>query len=65
MHDGRFETLQEVLKWYGSDKFQNPHFDSRFERIRLIEEEQLDLVEFLKACSGDLPVVARNRLPEM
>ena len=64
MHDGRFRTLEEVLKYYGTDKFQNPHLDSRFERIRLTDPEQEDLVEFLKACTGRLPRVTRDRLPE-
>ncbi|MEQ9410987.1 MAG: cytochrome c peroxidase [Fuerstiella sp.] len=63
MHDGRFQTLEEVLKWYGTDKFENPHLDSRFERIRLTGAEQKDLVEFLKACTGKLPRVERGRLP--
>ncbi len=64
MHDGRFRTLEEVLNWYGTDKFENPHLDSRFERIRLTDSEQQDLVEFLKTCTGPLPRVERGRLPE-
>lgn len=63
MHDGRFKTLKEVLKYYGTEKFKNPHLDSRFEKLRLTDAEQADLVEFIKACNGRLPRVERGRLP--
>ncbi|MFK7817334.1 MAG: cytochrome-c peroxidase [Planctomycetaceae bacterium] len=63
MHDGRFKTLEDVLRYYGSEKFKNPHLDARFEKLRLTPAEQAELVAFIKACAGPLPRVERGRLP--
>ena len=64
MHDGRFDTLEQVLEFYSTSEFENPHLDSRFDRIRLTDREQKDLIEFLKSLTGKLPKVNRGRLPK-
>ncbi|WP_258541129.1 cytochrome-c peroxidase [Parvicella tangerina] len=49
MHDGRFQTLREVLNFYTSEvPLENDHLDHRLQRpISLTDHEKTDLVAFL------------------
>lgn len=67
MHDGSHATLEDVVAWYdkgglGGEK--NPHLSDKIKKLSLTDEEKKDLVEFMKACTGELPKVATGRLPE-
>jgi cytochrome c peroxidase len=67
MHDGSLATLEEVVEWYAQEGFANRNLDYRYKRIEggeLTEQDRQDLVEFIKACSGPLPLVEIGRLPE-
>ena len=51
MHDGRFQTLEQVLAHYTSDKSGKPLADHRVRNIRFSEQERSDLIAFLKTLS--------------
>ena len=55
MHDGRFETLDEVVEHYnrGGDGTENQ--DARIKPLRLSAQEKVDLKSFLTALRGELP----------
>jgi cytochrome c peroxidase len=64
MHDGSQKTLEEVVEWYAKGGHPNPHLSSKIKKLDLSEQDKKDLVEFMKACTGDLPRVERGRLPK-
>ena len=43
MHDGRFETLEEVVEYYSSGVIANPYLDVEMQRSNLSLEETLEL----------------------
>jgi cytochrome c peroxidase len=58
-HTGEFKTLEEVVRHYNkgggeAGSFAGPK-DPRLKPLDLTEEEQADLVEFLKHLTGELP----------
>lgn len=53
MHNGTFETLFEVVAFYNQGGGEDEYKDSRIVPLNLTFEEQQELVEFLKALSGD------------
>lgn len=66
MHDGSVATLADVVEWYAHAGAANRNLDYRYrwiERTSLSRQDRADLVAFLEACSGPLPVVERGRLP--
>jgi cytochrome c peroxidase len=63
MHDGSQKTLEEVVAWYNKGGHPNPHLDEKVKPLKLTDQEQKDLVEFLKACTGEFPPVNTGRLP--
>jgi cytochrome c peroxidase len=63
MHDGSQKTLEEVIEWYNKGGHPNPHLDEKIKKIDLSEQEQADLVAFMKALTGELPKPERARLP--
>jgi cytochrome c peroxidase len=64
MHDGSQKTLEEVVEWYAKGGHPNPHLDAKVKPLKLTNEDKADLVEFMRALSGDLPQVERGRLPQ-
>ena len=67
MHDGSAATLEDVIEWYAHEGLSNRNLDYRYKRIQrddLTDQDKKDLVEFIKACSGTLPVVETDRLPQ-
>ena len=64
MHDGSLKTLDEVVEWYDKGGHANPHLDPKIKKLNLTDQEQEDLVAFMKACESKLPVVQTGRLPE-
>jgi len=66
MHDGSLATLADVVDWYAAHGRPNRNLDYRFRWIApgaLSEQDRLDLIAFIEACSGPLPIVETGRLP--
>ena len=55
MHDGSLKTLQEVVDFYAGGGNSNPYLDKEIRVIHLSGQERGDLVEFLKALTGETP----------
>ena len=64
MHDGSQKTLEEVVEWYDRGGHPNPYLSKDVRKLNLTAQEKKDLVEFMKACTGDLPKVEMKRLPQ-
>ncbi len=61
MHDGSEPTLESVIEFYDKGGVPNPNLDGGMRPLGLIEEEEKDLVEFLKALtSDDLPRLVKD-----
>ena len=64
MHDGSLKTLLEVVEHYNKGGTPNPTLSPKVKKLDLTEQEKLDLVAFMEACTGAFPVVNQGRLPE-
>ncbi|MFN7770934.1 MAG: cytochrome c peroxidase [Planctomycetaceae bacterium] len=64
MHDGSLKTLLEVVEHYNKGGTPNPSLSPKVKKLDLTEQEKLDLVAFMEACTGAFPVVNQGRLPE-
>jgi cytochrome c peroxidase len=63
MHDGSQKTLEEVVEWYAKGGHANPHLSDKVKKLDLTAQDKKDLVEYMKALTGELPVVESGRLP--
>ncbi len=63
MHDGSLQTLEEVVEHYAKGGTPNKNLSNKITKIDLTKQEKADLVEFMKACTGDFPKVEMGRLP--
>ena len=63
MHDGSHKTLEEVVAWYDKGGHPSPTLDPKIKKLNLTDQEKADLVEFMKACTGDFPKIETDRLP--
>jgi cytochrome c peroxidase len=63
MHDGSMDTLEEVVEWYNKGGHPSRHLSSKIRPLNLTDQEQADLVEFMRACTGPTPPVETSRLP--
>ena len=63
MHDGSMATLEEVVEWYDKGGHSSKHLSSKIRPLKLTDQEQADLVEFMKACTSPTPPVETSRLP--
>lgn len=64
MHDGSEATLEEVVEFYAKGGHPNPHLDPEMKKLDLTDQDKKDLVEFMKALSGDVtPVSAPAPIP--
>ncbi|HWP43042.1 MAG TPA: hypothetical protein VNO14_07395, partial [Blastocatellia bacterium] len=52
-HDGSAATLEDVLRFYVKGGNDNPMRDWELQPLDLDEREQKDIIEFLKALTGD------------
>lgn len=57
MHNGSEETLEAVVEYYVKGGNPNSHLDPEMKKLDLTEQDKKDLVEFLKALSGDVTEV--------
>jgi len=64
MHDGSQQTLDEVVSWYNKGGHPNPQLSDKIKKLNLTDEQQHDLVAFMKALTGSFPPVERDRLPK-
>ena len=64
MHDGSLKTLEEVVEFYNKGGIPHKNLSSKIKKLDLKDQEKKDLVEFMKACTGDMPAVETARLPE-
>lgn len=64
MHDGTQATLEEVVEWYDKGGHPNPHLSKDVKKLELTDQEEQDLVAFMKSLSGPFPRVEMERLPE-
>lgn len=64
MHDGSQKTLEEVVEWYDKGGHPNPNLSKDIKKLGLTAQEKKDLVEYMKALTGELPKVASGRLPQ-
>jgi len=53
MHNGMLKTLEEVVAFYNQGGGEDSHKDPLLKPLNLSDEEQKDLVEFLRALSGE------------
>jgi cytochrome c peroxidase len=63
MHDGSQATLLEVVEHYNKGGTPNKNLSNKVKKLNLTEQEKLDLVAFMKACTGKFPKVEHGRLP--
>jgi cytochrome c peroxidase len=54
MHDGSQKTLEEVVEFYDIGGHANKWLSPKMKPLKLTDQEQHDLVEFLKALSGEV-----------
>ena len=52
MHDGSFQTLSDVVRFYNQGGFNNPLLDSLIKPLSLTETEEKDLVSFLRSLTS-------------
>lgn len=64
MHDGSLATLEEVVEHYNKGGNPNKWLSDKIPALKLTAQEKIDLVEFMRACTGEFPVVQSGRLPE-
>lgn len=66
MHDGRFKTLEEVVKYYNDGGFDNQYLDEEIFPLDLTDEQMADLVKFLEEglSSPNYPLVKPPKLPD-
>lgn len=55
MHDGKLKTLKDVVDFYAGKGNSNPYLDERMSAIQLSGRDREDLVEFMKALTGEMP----------
>jgi len=53
MHDGSIKTLEDVIEHYDKGGIKNTWLDQRMKPLKLSAQDKKDLVEFLKALSGE------------
>ena len=63
MHDGSQKTLLEVVEWYAKGGHPNPYLSDKVKKFEATDQEKVDLVSFMEALTGPLPLVERERLP--
>jgi cytochrome c peroxidase len=55
MHDGKLKNLKDVVDFYAGKGSSNSNLDERMTRIELSGQDRIDLVEFMKALTGEIP----------
>jgi cytochrome c peroxidase len=53
MHNGTFETLQQVVEFYDRGGIANESLDPLIKPLKLTKQEITDLTAFLESLTGD------------
>ncbi len=64
MHDGVFKTLEEVIEFLDKGGGANPHLSQLVRPLNLSADEKHDLIEFLKALTGEPIKIVPPKLPK-
>ena len=64
MHDGSVRTLLGVVNLYDRGGVPNPNLDPFIAPLNLTATEKMDIVEFLKALTGEPVKLTEPVLPE-
>lgn len=64
MHDGRLQTLEEVIDFLDQGGHKNPDLSPLMQPLGLTKEEKADLLAFLKALKGEEIPFEMPALPE-
>ncbi len=64
MHDGAFQTLEEVVDFYNAGGKANSQLSALIKPLGLSSQEKTDLIEFLKALTGEPLPFEFPALPE-
>lgn len=64
MHDGSQKTLEEVVQWYAKGGHPNATLSKDVKKLELTDQDKKDLVEFMKALTGEFPEIETGRLPQ-
>lgn len=64
LHDGSEATLVKVVEFYDRGGNANPYLDKDMKKLELTAQERADVVEFLKALTGEARKVELPALPE-
>lgn len=64
MHDGSLVSLEEVVEHYVKGGERNRWLSDKIVPLKLTAVQKVDLVEFMRACTGTYPAVSSARLPE-
>jgi cytochrome c peroxidase len=64
MHDGVFKTLEEVIEFLDKGGGANAHLSPLMRPLSLSAEEKQDLIEFLKALTGEPIKIVMPKLPK-
>jgi cytochrome c peroxidase len=66
MHDGSLKTLKDVVEYYDKGGVLNKNLDKDIKPLKLTVDEKADLVEFMRALSGQgwQKIKAPERFPE-
>ena len=64
MHNGMYKTLKEVVAHYNRGGDDKSHLDPNMKPLNLSEQEQADIVEFLKTLTDPPMQLAVPRLPD-
>ena len=64
MHNGAYNTLEEVVDHYNAGGFENAGtLDPNMKKLNLTKQEKQDLVEFLRSLTGDPMQITVPELP--
>ena len=63
MHNGALKTLDEVIEFYNKGGEPVPGKDLSITPLTLTDQEKKDLVEFLKALTGESLKISVPKLP--
>jgi cytochrome c peroxidase len=64
MHDGSLQSLEDVVEHYNKGGDRNPWLSTKMTPLKLTPQQKVDLVEFMRACTGTFPHVSSARLPQ-
>ena len=63
MHDGSQKTLEEVVEFYDKGGHRNKWLNSKIKPLNLSKQEEKDLVEFLRALTGEITWYGKDQGP--